>query len=464
MNEKAEEGMDQHGGMQARVESMLGRLRTAIAGSWLVVLYLVFGTYVMYALTAHQLHHTIQSFKIDDKQITVWQVFDAHKKWRIASDNLRKSSDALSDTNGKVFDLKSQYASLQSKLDVSRQKIQDAVISLSDLAKLEGVTEQLFNSPAVSKLRLEAISSQLGTDKYARLKGNQLFQDQLELLGDMVDERDNLARQIADIDLQLSGSQRALQRHQKDVTTYSAALTQALTLNGKDLDPRVGDFLDSLTYLEAGERSVFLPDFSKMPSDMLTLTLVLAMGALGGTIHLTQLYFRQWQKNAAAIQAVGAGYYLFRPFLGAITALSVFILAKAGVLIVAAPGTNEIGASLSPFFVSFIGIVSGLLAEQALVTIQNSGRKWFGQAESTGRDRWAPRLMQAMGSDTAEIDANKTELSNLLGVSRDRVDLWLNGQAAVPHNFQLVIAAFLRTPPQELFTDMKNAEAAEIHN
>ena len=69
-----------------------------------------------------------------------------------------------------------------------------------------------------------------------------------------------------------------------------------------------------------------------------------------------------------------------------------------------------------------------------------------------------------MHANPAITDANKTELSNLLGVSRDRVDLWLTGKAAVPHNFQLVIAAFLRTPAQELFTDIKSAEAADTQD
>jgi hypothetical protein len=174
------------------------------------------------------------------------------------------------------------------------------------------------------------------------------------------------------------------------------------------------------------------------------------MGSLGGTIHLNRLYFDQRadrdQTRLGIVRTTS--YYVFRPFLGAITALSVYILAKAGVLIVSTPADASSGVGLSPFFVSFLGIISGLLAEQALDTIQTAGRNWFASSPKTGTDRWADKIKGLIA------DKDKAPLANALGVSAEVLDGWIDQKAPVPERAQAVIAAWLKTPPRDLFTDI----------
>jgi len=110
------------------------------------------------------------------------------------------------------------------------------------------------------------------------------------------------------------------------------------------------------------------------PQEVLTIILVITMGALGATISITRNYL---DLNSRLNYA----NYIFLPLLGAITGFSVLILAKAGVLLIAESGGNgEQGAFLSPYFIAFLGIVSGMLSQEALDSILNVGRRMFNDA------------------------------------------------------------------------------------
>ena len=235
-----------------------------------------------------------------------------------------------------------------------------------------------------------------------------------------------------------------------------AELNSAFTINGQKTDVGIADFIWARSFLSGvesrGTFSEIIPDFTSMPPDLLVLILVLLMGALGGTIHLTRKYFydKKQYYNKDNDFIIEAGYYLFRPVLGAVTALCVYILAKAGVLIISTPASPTSGASLSPFFVSFIGIVSGLLAEQALDTIQKTGSSWFAPSVAIGRERWTLGFEDALNSS----GTSKSELANMLGVSPETIDQWAGGASSIPVQAQQIIAAWLRKPARELFSDI----------
>ncbi|HYC64134.1 MAG TPA: hypothetical protein VEC14_05325, partial [Reyranellaceae bacterium] len=87
--------------------------------------------------------------------------------------------------------------------------------------------------------------------------------------------------------------------------------------------------------------------FVTLPGSVLTLLLALSMGALGSTLFVTGEFFGVGASRPFA-------WFLFRPFLGMITALAVFVVFKAGQLTMAggAPSSNS-EIDLNPFLVSF---------------------------------------------------------------------------------------------------------------
>src|SRR5205085_10393071 len=114
----------------------------------------------------------------------------------------------------------------------------------------------------------------------------------------------------------------------------------------------------------------------------LTLLLVILMGVLGSTLQITHAYFMKNQ-----VQTIGG--YFQRITVGAMTALVIFIVAKAGVPIIADASRLGGDASINPYFVSFLAIVSGLMSDNAVRSVQNQGARFFGADAAAEPPRWA---------------------------------------------------------------------------
>jgi hypothetical protein len=181
--------------------------------------------------------------------------------------------------------------------------------------------------------------------------------------------------------------------------------------------------------------------------DLLTLMLVILMGVLGSALQITHAYFL---KN----QAQTVGGYFQRITVGAVTALVIFIVAKAGVPIIADASRLGGDASINPYFVSFLAIVSGLLSENAITNIQAQGLKVFGPG-GAGPDRWARTDL------TLELQAQSLSaaaLANHLGVQADTALTMLKGEKEIDSVKQQLIAIYLRREPREIFTDIPPPE------
>jgi len=183
--------------------------------------------------------------------------------------------------------------------------------------------------------------------------------------------------------------------------------------------------------------------FVTMDQDNLTLLLVIMMGVLGSALQMTHAF-------VVRNQAITVSGYLLRISLGAITALVMFIVAKAGVPVIT--DTSRLGgdAPINPYFVAFLAIVSGLLSENALANVQQQGEKLLGQS-SAGPDRWARRDL------TPELQAqglSLTTLASYLGVNETAAAAMLKGEQKIDPAAQKLIAIYLRGDMRDLFTDI----------
>ncbi len=97
-------------------------------------------------------------------------------------------------------------------------------------------------------------------------------------------------------------------------------------------------------------------DVWAIPETFLSLLLALSMGGLGSLITVTTQYLKI---DKAKFKIVRFSNYLFRPMLGAITALAVYIAIKSGQIGVGGESATE----LSPYLLSFICVLAGLMAE-----------------------------------------------------------------------------------------------------
>jgi len=440
-------------------------LRIGLPGIWLSILYLVFGLLVVFSLSAHQLQFAIKSASnADGTTVGLWEVLQVHGEWK----SLR------GDTDSNIRQLENETRQKE------KQQIQLAELE-SSIIKQEAQCLGLMNEfkRFLGHSRIKAANEGEPAGKCEHIPFNNEKADaQSEVETDSVEFMDRVKAISAAID-QLNFANADRKNTETRIENIIAKISELRTqiegdkesiaelLNKNKLGIESGDFLNSLSYLEAKQRMPIVPNFTEMPPDMLTLILVMSMGALGGTINLTRMYLRSRNDDSASLS--GGALYLFRPILGAITALAVFILAKAGVLIVANPVPGG-GAALSPFFISFLGIISGLLADQALDTIQRTGNSWFKKSGDIGNKRWAFGLAEALGKpphgDTSDEAVSSYEqrhraLADLLGVSLATLDSWVAEEKPVPWHEQSLIAAYFRESPRRLFTDMRSGDAID---
>jgi hypothetical protein len=176
--------------------------------------------------------------------------------------------------------------------------------------------------------------------------------------------------------------------------------------------------------------------------DLLTLCLVVLMGILGSTLQISHAYF---MKN----QTQDIGGYFQRVAVGAMTALVIFIVAKAGIPVVA--DTSRLGgdAPINPYLISFLAIISGLLSENAITNIQAQGTRFLGT--DSGPKRWARHdLTEALKTQNMTTET----LAGHLGVTKPIAEAMLRGDQEMDRQQQKIVALSLRDDPRSLFTDI----------
>jgi len=229
--------------------------------------------------------------------------------------------------------------------------------------------------------------------------------------------------------------------------------------SSKTSDPKLNELLDDYAFWGKHDENpfkYFLPliafNFTHLPAELLTILVVSMMGILGSLISLTKEYMDD-DENEGNSKELRVSDYIFRPILAAVTAFAVFVFAKAGFLIISTPTTTGEAASMSPFFISFLGLMSGMLAEDALRRIIAIGRGFFGEGE-VGRHRWAINLKAVM--DKKERDA--PSLATRLRIPLPTVEEWIREDRIVPYEAQKGIATFLDVAEREIFTDISPAD------
>jgi hypothetical protein len=110
-----------------------------------------------------------------------------------------------------------------------------------------------------------------------------------------------------------------------------------------------------------------LSNFWAYPVNILKISLILSMGILGSLIFVTIEFI----KEPKGYLYKSYNMYFFRPFLGMIIALAMYVMVKSGQSILSNNGESV----LSPYMISFLGIISGMLSEQAYKKIASTGKQ-----------------------------------------------------------------------------------------
>jgi hypothetical protein len=184
----------------------------------------------------------------------------------------------------------------------------------------------------------------------------------------------------------------------------------------------------------------FYQNFLHVPLDILVLQLTMVMGVLGGVITMTWSFIRK-----------DSGFtfrrFLILPVVGGMSAFVIFVFIKAGQLTLSA-GNPADADPLNPFALSFVGIISGLLSERAYARMAEVAGNFFLVNED--KPRFGIRLRAAMEAAGVTED----ELAGYLRLSEEETNRILDEKAAAAPLHQQLIAACLRRPIRDIFTDL----------
>lgn len=215
-----------------------------------------------------------------------------------------------------------------------------------------------------------------------------------------------------------------------------AKLAGNQVIDGKVLGGISQSVFQTATSTAAGLRKFGYAWLFSIPPEVLTLVLALVLGALGSTLHMTKVIIE-------GTEAPSVTWFLFRPCQGVLMALVVFVVLKAGQLTVGAADTD----TLNPYFVAFVGTISGLLSPDAYRLVQRAGAAIIPPGSDEG-DRWAFGLAGAMAA--AGVDA--ATLADGIGAQPEEMNAWMEETAPVPAQQQALIAAWLHADSRRLFT------------
>lgn len=184
-------------------------------------------------------------------------------------------------------------------------------------------------------------------------------------------------------------------------------------------------------------------DLLTLPREVLVLLLTMAMGLLGSVVTMTWSFVRR--DSGMTLQR-----FAVLPIVGMTTAFVVLVFISAGQMTLTAGASG----ALNPFALSFIGIISGLLSERAYARLSDVGNNFFATADA--QLRWANHLKEAMEADSVGTQ----EIARHLGLAEEDVERIVTESVPATLDQQRLIAACMRRPLRDLFTDAPPPDAA----
>jgi hypothetical protein len=422
-----------------------GSSKGILASIVLIGFTLIIGFICVVVLAATLTQARVSSLAIEGVSLSIRKLDTVRQQWATIRDQQQRQSKALG-------------IALIKRAETSGQKT--AAESLYNIAKNDLVSlleEFNFRAKPFNEALAAAISGQSPAEQVGRIEAaNEMLRVHPELVPFLQQIHDDYTK------FQAAADQRtAKQAADTAVINEIDNLKNGLQESKESLEALFGTIKSNLD--EAGRSRIenalyeLQPTagiFSKISNklvtaqpDVLTLFLVILMGILGSALQITHAFF-----NENRLQNPGS--YFLRVCVGAITALVIFIVAKAGVPVIADASKLGGEAPINPYFVSFLAILSGLLSENAIASVQAQGAKFFGPDVPGAPDRWARNNLNDL-LQAPELSLKK--LCEYLGTTEDVTKSILAGKAKATSDQQKTISIYLRREVRDLFSDLPPA-------
>jgi hypothetical protein len=427
---------------------------------WFTSLILVSTTMIVGILCILVLSSTLTQTRlagltIDGVSLSIWRLDYIQHEWATVRRQLRAQSLNLLEAERKRHELSSQLAIAETNYSVKKRE-------------MPNLLEEFYHRANTTEPELTAlIHNQSAAEQYGRIIAAQarLRTDHPDL-SPLLDRIASTYEPFRAAEAERGATQGGINVLAKEIETLNeerAASEEALNAvfdsikaglsSNNEVKSRIENTFYELQPSEASERPSlrFSTLLITTRPDMLALWLVILMGVLGSSLQMTNAYFKDRERQ------VTIGSYFLHLSVGAITALAIFIVAKAGVPVIADASRLGGDAAINPYFVSFLAIVSGLLSENALASIEAQGKRVFGEGSSEP-NRWAHTDLTV---DATKSGRSIKELANYLDENEPMTMAMLKGDEKIEPSKQQLVAVYLRRPAREIFTDIAPARATD---
>jgi hypothetical protein len=302
------------------------------AGTWLIVLISISVFVAVVIFSATQFQTRLANLAVSGKALSVWKADQLREGWA-----------------ANVLSLNNATKDLQSARKTSEQNRQTVDTALAALREFEAQGYKRLNalkervSPGGPELAKELDSTAWG-DVPAIVRQH-IDKSKISEFSASLDAFVTAREKWLEANRKLEGAKRTQDSIEDVLQKRSKDFEEAKThLKVPDEDASVENVIyEFQTMYEHYPLSYYV---SLAPSDLLALILVIAMGVLGASLQLSFIYTTEFARRPIS-------YYIFRPFLGIITALVIFIVTKAGIPLIADTNKLSTNVPINPYFIAF---------------------------------------------------------------------------------------------------------------
>jgi hypothetical protein len=426
------------------------KFRAVLTSSLLIIFTMAIGLLCVLVLSCTLTQTRMSSISIDGVNVSIWKLNDVRKTWKGIRDQMVIQANALTRAEADLSRVANEHAENDSKYRPAR-------------TALDGRLEEFnFRVRAFDENLAKAMAGQSPAEQIGRLNAAQeslktAHPELIPLIGQinkLYETYEPIYAERMRVNADLKAKHEQVTGLQASGKSLRSSLDDLfVNFSKKPVDDPTRARVENALF-ELYSDGLLGPSINSLivtQPDILTLGLVILMGVLGSALQMTHALFKRNR-----IERVGV--YFLRLSVGAITALVIFIVAKAGVPIIADASRLGGDAPINPYFVSFLAIISGLMSEDAILSVQTQGARFFAAESVPEQLRWAR-------SDLREAfkvaNRNPDNVKQLLGAEDSQFDAWMSGKEPLPGNAQVMIAGVLETPRRDLFTDLPPQETKE---
>lgn len=420
-----------------------------VGGSVLILLVTASAVCAVTFFAAAQFQSRVADLSLNGAPMTIWRVDEFRVDFKNWANEIRKLRDGVAqDRINLAKDKQNNYVLVAEQKNVATRLADDArslrqkVVSASRQAAATStsIPETVTGvADIITEVELLLVQDDL----------RKQFTDDLIALKKRYDQNVDLLASTEKNDARIKSKEAwiaSLQEQRNDrVEAASKLFGETNTATAPELVERIVNITAELTSL-SNIWGGAIYSVALWTNDMLVLSLLISMGVLGSALNLLAAFIGN-DKDSLSF-----GEYPLRLAFGAVLAIVMFIIAKAGVPILADTGKMGGNAPLNPYFISLLAIVSGLMSDRSMAAIRGVATSML---QNVGGTDYSQRYSRIVLDDVLKsINRDVAGLAQLLEISTDETEKLFSGNDKIPPPQQKLIAAYLGRPSRELFSDL----------